>query len=502
MSLASVIDAALRRDGETPAVIFEGRDFGWPWMRSVADALGALLAEAGIAHDAPVGIVARNRPAFVAALLGMMRDGRSMAMIYALQSPEAIAADIAALQLSAVIADMADWSAEARAAAARTGALAIGLDSAAPVPAAPVAGSRHSPDMPHRGPFAEPGIELLTSGTTGKPKRLPMSYDLIERSMISESIVVTGPVSAAARVAPAHLYHPFGNISGLYGLVPNVAAGRTCMLKEKFSLEAWREIIRRYRPSNSGLPPAGVQMVLEAEVPVEELDCLEFISTGAAPLDRQVQWDFEERYGIPILTSYGATEFGGPVTLMTPELRRTFGREKFDSVGRAWAGAKLRVVDPDSFVEVPAGTVGLLEVNTPRLGTEWIRTSDLAMIDTDGFMFHRGRADCAINRGGFKILPETVVEALRKHPAIAAAAVAGLPDARLGQVPVAAIQLHPQAEAPSEAELIAHARRHLYRTHVPARFVIVDELPLTPSMKISLPGVLALFTESAGTGAG
>ena len=125
MSLASVIDAALRRDSETPAVIFEGRDFGWPWMRSVADALGALLAEAGIAHDAPVGIVARNRPAFVAALLSMMRDGRSMAMIYALQSPEAIAADIAALQLSAVIADMADWSAEARAAAARTGTLAI-----------------------------------------------------------------------------------------------------------------------------------------------------------------------------------------------------------------------------------------------------------------------------------------------------------------------------------------------------------------------------------------
>ena len=113
-----------------------------------------------------------------------------------------------------------------------------------------------------------------------------MSYDLIERSMIGESIVVTGRTSPDARVAPAHLYLPFGNISGLYGLLPNVAAGRTCLLKEKFSLDVWREIIRTYRPGNTGLPPAGVQMVLEAGVPAEELSCLEFISTGAAPLDR------------------------------------------------------------------------------------------------------------------------------------------------------------------------------------------------------------------------
>jgi len=497
MSLASAVNAALQRDAATPALIFEGRDFDWPWLRSAADSLGALLDEAGIAHDAPVGIVARNRPAFAAALLGMMRDGRSMAMIYALQSPEAIANDISKLRLSAVVADLDDWSAPARAAATLTGTLAVGLDSGAPQPVAAVTGSRHAPEMPHRTPFAEPGIELLTSGTTGKPKRLAMSYDLIERSMIGESIVVTGTATGSgtsgARIAPAHLYLPFGNISGLYGLLPNVAAGRTCLLKEKFSLDVWREIIRTYRPSNTGLPPAGVQMVLEAGVPVEELNCLKFISVGAASLDRQMQWDFEERYGIPILMSYGATEFGGPVTLMTPDLRRTFGRDKFDSVGRAWAGAELRIVDQDSFEALPTNATGLLEVKVPRLGPQWIRTSDLARIDADGFMFHRGRADGAINRGGFKILPESVVEALRKHPAIAAAAVAGLPDPRLGEVPVAAIQLHPGAEIPTDVELREHALRHLYRTHVPAKFVIVDELPRTPSLKVSIPGVLALF---------
>jgi acyl-CoA synthetase (AMP-forming)/AMP-acid ligase II len=117
------------------------------------------------------------------------------------------------------------------------------------------------------------------------------------------------------------------------------------------------------------------------------------------------------------------------------------------------------------------------------------------MLDADGFMFHRGRADGAIVRGGFKILPELVVEALRKHPAVAAAAVVGAPDARLGQTPVAAIELNPGVPRPSEAELEEHARRHLYTTHVPTKFLIVDALPRTPSLKVSTPGVLALFAQ-------
>jgi acyl-coenzyme A synthetase/AMP-(fatty) acid ligase len=334
---------------------------------------------------------------------------------------------------------------------------------------------------------------VLTSGTTGTPKRHLMSFALITRSMLGESIVTTPRQEDGAAVAPAYIYLPFGNISGLYGYLPNAAVARPCILTEKFSIDTWRTIIQTYRPRHAGLPPAGVQMVLAQNVPRDELSCLEYISTGAAPLDRQLHLEFEERYGIPILMSYGATEFGGPVTLMTPALRKEFGASKFDSVGRPWAGTQLRIVDSETRVPLPPGTVGLLEVQAPRIGTDWIRTTDLAMIDADGFVFHRGRADGAIIRGGFKILPEVIVEALRKHPAIATAAVVGLPDERLGQTPVAAIEIKPGARTPSTDELEAHARRHLYKTHVPTRFLIVDELPRTPSLKISTPGVLALF---------
>jgi acyl-CoA synthetase (AMP-forming)/AMP-acid ligase II len=73
--------------------------------------------------------------------------------------------------------------------------------------------------------------------------------------------------------------------------------------------------------------------------------------------------------------------------------------------------------------------------------------------------------------------------------------VVGLPDARLGQTPVAVIELTSGASPPSEAELEAHARRHLYRTHVPTKFLIVDALPRTASLKVSTPGLLALFAD-------
>ena len=112
-------------------------------------------------------------------------------------------------------------------------------------------------------------------------------------------------------------------------------------------------------------------------------------------------------------------------------------------------------------------------------------------------MFHRGRADGAIMRGGFKILPETIERALLLHDAISAVAVLGLPDQRLGQVPAAAIQLKPGVDRPEVADLEAHLRRHVYATHIPVAWRIVEELPRTPSLKIDRPAVRRLFETDA-----
>ena len=115
-----------------------------------------------------------------------------------------------------------------------------------------------------------------------------------------------------------------------------------------------------------------------------------------------------------------------------------------------------------------------------------------------GFVFHRGRADGAIVRGGFKLLPETIERALLLHPAISAAAVVGIPDARLGQVPAVAMQLKPGVALPSLADLEAHLRAHVLATHIPREWRFVTELPRNRSMKTDRLAVRRLFEEEGG----
>ena len=142
---------------------------------------------------------------------------------------------------------------------------------------------------------------------------------------------------------------------------------------------------------------------------------------------------------------------------MTASLYAEWGKKKLGSVGRPVPGAQLRVIDPETGAILPAGQEGLLEVVSPQMGPDWIRTTDLGVIDEDGFVFHRARADGAIMRGGFKVLPETIERALLLHAAISAVSVVGVADRRLGQTPAAALQLKPGSAPPSIGELEAHS---------------------------------------------
>jgi acyl-CoA synthetase (AMP-forming)/AMP-acid ligase II len=160
---------------------------------------------------------------------------------------------------------------------------------------------------------------------------------------------------------------------------------------------------------------------------------------------------------------------------------------------------KGRVVDPETGTLVPDGEEGVLEMQAAQfgIGDEWLRTTDRAVIDSDGFLFIRGRADNAIIRGGFKVHPDDVNKVLEQHPAVREAVTVGIPDRRLGAVPVAAIILKARAKETSETELKIFARSHLIAYQVPVAFKFVDDVPRTPSMKPALKDVAALFAQSS-----
>ncbi len=101
-------------------------------------------------------------------------------------------------------------------------------------------------------------------------------------------------------------------------------------------------------------------------------------------------------------------------------------------------------------------------------------------------------------RGGFKLLPATIEQPLLLHPAITAAAVVGIAEQRLGQVPAAAIELRTGVARPSIADIETHLRNHLPSTHIPVAWRLIEELPRTPSMKVDIPAVRRMFEPHDG----
>jgi acyl-CoA synthetase (AMP-forming)/AMP-acid ligase II len=488
-TLQHLAQAALARDGARDAIEYEGAWVSWGRLRTIADDVAHALRAASVPDSAPVAFIARNRPSAMAALLALIARERAISMIYPFQAAAGFARDLESIDAAALIADAEDFTAELRTALAARRMAGVALHAKA----AALAADRGAA-LWDENPEAEPRIEILTSGTTGPPKRFAVSYDLIAKHFVANSTLVARAGGDPASAPPFLLYFPLGNITGLYSSLPMLMHGLRIVLLERFSLEAWRDYVVRWRPAHTGVPPSYVQQIVDADVPREDLASLRYLGTGAAPLDPAVQAAFEDKYDIPILLSYGATEFGGPVAAMTPDLHAAYGREKIGSVGKSVAGAEVRAVDPDSGAVLARGAEGLLEVISPRIGPHWIRTSDLGRVDAEGFVFISGRADGAIMRGGFKILPETVERALKQHSAIAEAAVVGVADERLGQVPAAAVRVHRGvAAAPSIAELEAHLRTLVLATHLPAKWRFVEAIPLTPSHKVDRRAVAALF---------
>ncbi|MFC3174378.1 class I adenylate-forming enzyme family protein [Novosphingobium bradum] len=486
--LAEMIAAAFARGEGARAVEFEGTWYDWAWMRRTADRVLALLDEAGLREDQAIAIAPANTPACATTLLGLIAANREIVMIYAYQTPEALAKKVRELNCAAVLAEDKAWEAPMREAAAACGAVGItlGLERQEIVPGTAVDGARE-----HRVAGARRGINLLTSGTTGPPKLRHADYELLKTSMILQS--ATHPYGVPAPPQPAWFASAFGNISGLYSWLPLVVANRPVIMRPKFNLDDYLVYLKTYRPASAGIPPSGFRELIDRNEPKETFAGIRYMAAGASAMDADLQRQVEETYEVKILHAYGATEFGGVITMNTPQLLEAFGGEKSFSVGKPIGGVQLKIVDPETGADLPPDTPGVLHVQVPRVGPEWMETSDLCKLDADGFLWYVGRNDGAIVRGGFKIDPVAVRNALLTHPAIFDAIVAGAPDRRLGEVPVAAYVVRKGVAAPSLDELKAHMRAHLPATFLPTAYRQVDELPYTPTNKQDLAAVRAMF---------
>ena len=500
LSLADRIRAVFTLEPARRAIEFHGAWYTWGELAAATEQVASALADFRCDTGAPVAVLARNRPAQVAALLQVIRSRRCAVMMNPFQSAVKIGSDLSGLNVAALIAEADDYRLpQLQQAIAERGIPVIetGGPNALAITRRPV------PDSAKRAAYdvlPEIAVRMLTSGTTGAPKRINLSYSQFERSQLDALFYEPGASATEVRLRDSVVIvtTPLVHIGGLWTVVAAFVSGRAVALLEKFSAVEFRRAVVAYKPKVIALPPTALRMVYDADIPREELSSLLAVRSGASALPVDLQEAFEDRYGIPILDSYGATEFAGAVAGWTLADHKQFGRSKRGSVGRAQPGCELRAVDRENFAVLPPGQMGLLEVKAPnQLGPDWVRTNDLAEIDADGFLFLRGRADDAIARGGFKVLPADIARVLLQHPAVQDAGVVGLPDPRLGAVPAAAVELRPGASV-TEAQLLSFLRERLVAYQIPTQVKVVAELPRTPSLKVSQPMLRELFLPPTG----
>lgn len=347
-------------------------------------------------------------------------------------------------------------------------------------------------------------LYVHTGGTTAMPKICIVSY----RQMVwnSVDILATGLVGPYKHVL---ITFPFFHIGGWNTLTPIVHAGVTGVLMREFNAGLVLELIDEGRVENFGAVEAMLQfLIAHPKFAETDFSNLKAITTAAAPCSRAVMQTFLDK-GVPISQTYGMTEAGPSNFAYIP---RSDSLEELltnsASIGTSMFHCDAKIVDQQTGDEVKTGEIGVLRMRSPHnfdgyLGdpgrTEkvidpegWIYTGDLAVRGRDGLIYIQGRADNMFISGGENISPEEIEQALMKHPAVAGAICAGIPDPKWGQVPVALVVFHAGQSIP-EDELTAVCRENLADYKVPKRIRPVSELPLTGAGKLNRNAVGALF---------
>jgi acyl-coenzyme A synthetase/AMP-(fatty) acid ligase len=458
------------------AFLFEGDRVDWGTVGRIRRAVEVSLAGAGIGLDAPVGVIFRERPSTCAALLAVLSSNRCAVLLSAHLPDDALRDDLERLRLPALVADRRDWE--------RHGLVSFvaGLDTLG-IEVCDHGVVRIHTEVRPIGPSGyqpEPGtaIAVLTSGTTGPPKRIPLSFRSLDEAR--SRVTVKDPPSAQGVTINVL---PLTTIGGVRGIAEAVWRGRALALMERFDVWKWAALVREYHPRRVGIPPAVLRTLLDERVPPEWFTGVEALTTGAAPLHVPTVRAFFDVYRLPVLNAYGSTEFGGRVAEWKLTDWAEWHETKLGSVGRPMSHVAVRIVGDDG-TERPIDKIGLLEVRfVADAGSGWIRTNDLARLDTDGFLWMEGRADDVIIRGGFKVAASEVEAVLDQHPDVLEAIVVGLDDERLGQVPAAAITLRDGAPTVSETDLIEWMRARLVPYKVPRIVRVVDAIPRNDMFK-------------------
>jgi long-chain acyl-CoA synthetase len=333
-------------------------------------------------------------------------------------------------------------------------------------------------------------VILYTSGTTGHPKGAELTHgNLISNTDVTRTDIVRAhPDDVVFGGLP--LFHVFGQTAALNVAV---AAGACLTLLPRFDAGHALRIVANHRVTVfEGVPTMYVALLHAPDRADYDTSALRMCISGGAALPVEVLRAFEEAFGVPVLEGYGLSETSPVASFNHPDRKHKPG-----SIGTPIRDVRMRVVDGEDH-EVPQGEVGEIVIRGPNvmkgywqrpeataeaIRDGWFHTGDLARVDEDGYFYIVDRKKDLIIRGGYNVYPREIEEVLYEHPAIAEAAVIGLPHPALGEEVGAAVALKPGAVITAE-ELRDYVKAQVAAYKYPRHVWIVDALPKGPTGKI------------------
>jgi acyl-CoA synthetase (AMP-forming)/AMP-acid ligase II len=363
----------------------------------------------------------------------------------------------------------------------------VQLSSAQPV------GPPRSPEYPKPDDTA---LILHTSGTTSRPKRVPLSHANLMTSSrnVAETYQLT-PDDVSLCVMP--LFHVHGLVASTFG---TLFTGGTVVVSTRFNpLSFWTDV-REHRVTWYSAVPTIHQVLLariKAGTRPAGAEHLRFIRSCSAALPPKMMAEGEEKFGVPMLEAYGMTEAAHQMASnpLPPGARKPGSvgcgtavsiaiLNKAGDLLPAGATGEVSIKGPNVF----GGYEGNPEANASSFSNGWFRTGDQGYLDPEGYLTLVGRIKELINRGGEKISPREIDEVLLAHPAVAEAVCFGIGDRVYGEEVAAAVVLSASA---TEAELISHCRASLADFKCPKVIYLLEAIPRTATGKIQRRNVAA-----------
>jgi acyl-CoA synthetase (AMP-forming)/AMP-acid ligase II/thioesterase domain-containing protein len=454
------------------------------------------LRRAGIARNGRVAVVLPNGPEMATVFIAVASAATCAPLNPAYREAEFdfYLSDLAA---KALIVE-AGASSPAREVAARRGIPIIELRAGYGGPAGTFSLDAGSSAGSHGG-FAEAddvALVLHTSGTTSRPKMVPLSHANVTIS--AESVARALRLSASDRCLNIM---PLFHIHGIVGaLLSSIAAGAGVVCAPGFLAPEFMDWVNESRPTWYTAVPTMHRAILsraQARPDVVGRRRFRFIRSCSAALPPKLMEEMERTFGAPVIESYGMTEAAHQMASnpLPPGVRKP------GSVGVA-AGPEVAIMDAEGRM-LPAGAKGEIvirganvttgyennpEANRSAFTNGWFRTGDEGYLDADNYLFLTGRIKEMINRGGEKISPREVDEVLLDHPAVAQAVAFAMPDLQLGEEIAAAIVLRQGASA-TEREIQEFAAARLADFKVPRRVVFLADIPKGPTGKLQRIGL-------------